>query len=114
MVNGRAGTLIHRLSFRFCDAFDRLVPMRFHRAADERLKRSIAARVADYYADSNRQLAEILGIDLQALGYEMPARTAGDLPNAPVPTTGTMRAVYAGFTEAPWSEHEPGRANVPS
>lgn len=104
--------LFHRLSYRLCDAFDQLVPARLHRAADERLKQFISERVEGYYADSNRQLGELLGIDLRALGYEMPAAAVDDLPVDPIRRPGAIAA--PGFAEAAWSECESSQANAPS
>ena len=63
--------LSYRAGFKLCNLIDRIVPSRFHRAVDDRLKRYIAARATGYYAQSNRLLAENAGIDLLRLGYEM-------------------------------------------
>ncbi len=87
---------LHRLSFRLCETFDRLVPRYFHRAIDERHKRFIAERVEGYYAESNRQLAKLLGMDLKRLGYEMPTSVVADEPRAqsfPQPQANTKTAL---------------------
>lgn len=50
---------------------DRRLPAAWKRAADERVKRQIAVRFDDYYAESNRLTADLTGLDLAQWGYEL-------------------------------------------
>lgn len=51
--------------------FNPLSPAWLDRLVDRRWRRIIAARVAGYYADSNRATGQLIGYDLAALGYEV-------------------------------------------
>jgi hypothetical protein len=54
-----------------CRVVNRLSPAGANRYFDERLKRVIAARVKDYYRQSNRELQDVTGVDLKSLGYDV-------------------------------------------
>jgi hypothetical protein len=64
------GTITQRASRRLCDIVNRLVPTSIQRAAEKRIVNYIAGRTHAYYRESNRITAELLGTDLQALGYD--------------------------------------------
>lgn len=63
--------LYYRGVYKLCDAVDRVIPRRWHRAFEEPLKKKIADRVKGYYGPSNRELSAVMGINLKDLGYEV-------------------------------------------
>lgn len=59
---------------RLAAALARPLPKALHVRVEERLRRCIAERLEGFYAESNAELARLTGIDLRALGYELPGR----------------------------------------
>jgi hypothetical protein len=62
--------LPHRVGDRLCRAFDRL-PRRWSAPIDRRWKDLVARRYAGIFGESNRRLAELTGLDLASLGYDL-------------------------------------------
>src|SRR5690606_33406055 len=58
------------------ERLDRFVPEPVNRASNARLRDCIRQRVGDRFRESNRRLAEIAGLPLRDLGYDMPAHDA--------------------------------------
>ena len=65
--------------------------------AEARLRQEVAEAVGDRYAESNRRTAELIGIDLAALGW--PAREPAASPEAGS-TPADLRAADPGACEA--------------
>ena len=55
---------------RLCRAVERYVPKPLHRSIERMWKQFINSRAAGMYADSNRRLAGMTGLDLKGYGYE--------------------------------------------
>jgi hypothetical protein len=55
---------------RLCRAIERCVPKSLHRGIERNWKQFIGSRAAGMYAESNRQLAGMTGLDLKGFGYE--------------------------------------------
>jgi hypothetical protein len=62
--------LSYRAAYRLCNIVDRIAPKSWHRAVDKKLKGQIEERVAGHYRQSNRELSDVLGINLKELGYD--------------------------------------------
>ena len=62
--------LSHRVGNRLCLAIDRL-PRRWGASIERRWKDLVARRYAGVYSESNRRLAEMTGLDLASLGYDL-------------------------------------------
>jgi len=58
-----------RWSQRICYKVDAVVPRSMHKKIESRWKAHIAKRVGDRYTQSNAALADMTGLDLEALGY---------------------------------------------
>lgn len=58
-----------RTAQRVCYKVDALLPRSSHAGVEARWKRQIRERVGDRFAESNARLADMIGIDLAALGY---------------------------------------------
>jgi Sulfotransferase family len=54
-----------------CRVLDAVIPGSWHQRADAAIRRYIDQRVAGYYQRSNRALAELTGLDLAGLGYDL-------------------------------------------
>jgi hypothetical protein len=62
--------ILNRLAKRLCGAIDHL-PRRWSAAIERRWKDQVARRYAGTFGESNRRLAELTGLDLAALGYDL-------------------------------------------
>ena len=60
----------NRIANRLCSAIDHL-PRRWSAAFERRWKDQVARRYAGTFRESNRRLAELTGLDLAALGYDL-------------------------------------------
>lgn len=49
---------------------DRIVPRRLHRASEQHKREMLKTRIGDTFAQSNARLAQMVNIDLKALGYD--------------------------------------------
>jgi hypothetical protein len=70
---------------RLAPVFNLLSPGFAERALDRRMHRVIEAAVGDRYAESNRQTAALIGIDLAAIGYPCGVASDRSLPIARQP-----------------------------
>lgn len=66
----RPASLAHRAKMKACKVLDSTIPKQWHRARETKLRAQVAERVGDYYRESNRRLASLIGVDLAALGYD--------------------------------------------
>ncbi|MEM9759771.1 MAG: hypothetical protein AAF933_11095 [Pseudomonadota bacterium] len=64
--------LLRRTAFRAAYLFDDLTPPSLHARREADIRNIIAERVGDYFGRSNLRLAEMTGLDLRGLGYDLP------------------------------------------
>lgn len=64
----------------WAESIDRWLPDAVKRRHRLHAERTVAAAVGDYYAESNRQLCELTGLNLEEFGYSVAADGAVTLP----------------------------------